>query len=89
MAPFESREEFLQAVRELMTRLRASGHEDAIAQLKQGFKYMNGMADGWALLMSSIDTVQANFGPRFTPEEREALVAIRAEVYTNVTRGKS
>ena len=50
---------------------------------------MNGMADGWALLMSSIDTVQANFGPRFTPEEREALVAIRAEVYTNVTRGKS
>jgi hypothetical protein len=89
MAPFESREEFLQAVRELMTRLRASGHEDAIAQLKQGFKYMNGMADGWALLMSSIDTVQANFGPRFTPEEREALVAIRAEVYTNVTRGKT
>jgi hypothetical protein len=89
MAPFDSREEFLQAVRELMTRLRASGHEDAIAQLKKGFKYMNGMADGWALLMSSIDTVQANFGPRFTPEEREALVAIRAEVYTNVTRGKS
>jgi hypothetical protein len=88
MAPFQSSEEFLHAVKELMTRLRASGHDDAIAELKQGFKYMNGMADGWALLLSSIETVQAKFGPRFTPDEREALAGIHAEVYSNVTRNK-
>lgn len=86
MAPFQSSEEFLAAVKALMTRLRTAGHEDAVAELKQGFKYMNGMADGWALLLSSIDTVQAKFGPRFAPEEREALLAIRTEVYSNVSR---
>lgn len=86
--PFQSSEEFLRAVKDLMTRLRAAGHEEAIAELKQGFKHMNGMADGWALLLSSLDTVQAKFGPRFAHEDREALAGIRAEVYGNVTRDK-
>jgi hypothetical protein len=44
------------------------------------------MNDGWALLLSSIDTVHAKFAPRFAPEEREALAGIRAEVYSNVSK---
>jgi hypothetical protein len=88
MAPFQSSEEFLHTVKELMTRLRTSGHDDAIAELKKGFKYMNGMADGWALLLSSIDTVHAKFAPQFAPEDRDALLAIHAEVYSKVTRNK-
>lgn len=88
MVPFQSSEEFLHAVKELMTRLRASGHEDAIAELKKGFKHMNGMPDGWALLLSSIDTVHATFGPRFAPEDRDALLAIHAEVYSKVAHKK-
>jgi hypothetical protein len=88
MPPFQSSEEFLHAVKELMTRLRASGHDDAIAELKKGFKYMNGMADGWALLLSSIDTVHANFAPKFAPEDRDALAVIHAEVYSKVTSSK-
>jgi hypothetical protein len=86
MAIFESSEDFLHAVKDLMTSLRASGHQDAIAELKQGFKYLNGMNDGWALLLSSIDTVHAKFAPHFAPEEREALAGIRAEVYANVSK---
>ncbi len=87
MAPFQSTDEFLHAVKDLMTRLRATGHEDAIAELKQGFKYM-GMPDGWPFVLSSLDTVTAKFAPHFAPEDREALVGIRAEVYANVTRDK-
>ncbi len=87
MAPFQSTEEFLHAVKDLMTHLRATGHEDAIAELKQGFKYM-GMPDGWTFVLSSLDTVTAKFAPHFAPEDREALAGIRAEVYANVTRGK-
>jgi hypothetical protein len=47
-----------------------------------------GLADGWPLLLSSIETVQAKFGPRFAHEEREALAGIHAEVYANVSRHK-
>ena len=43
----------LHAVKDLMTHLRATGHEDAIAELKQGFKYM-GMPDGWTFVLSSL-----------------------------------
>lgn len=86
--PFQSTEEFLHAVKDLMTRLKATGHDDAIAELKQGFKHMNGMADGWAFLLSALDTVQAKYGPRFAHEDREAFAGIRAEVYANVTRNK-
>jgi len=54
MAPFRSNEEFFQAVADLMAKLEAGGHVQAAAELREGLGCLNGLTDGWALFLDSI-----------------------------------
>ena len=86
MASFRSNEEFFQAVRDLMAKLEAGGHHQAAAELREGFRCLNGLTDGWALFLESIERVQATESKRFAPDDRKALEAIRAAAHAAVYR---
>ena len=83
---FDSNEQFFQAVRDLIIRLEAAGHHPAAAELKAGFGCINGLTDGAALFLESIEKVQASWGDQLAREDRTALEAIRAAVHTAVYR---
>jgi len=55
----ESTDEFFEAVAQLTAELEMHGHADAAAELRSGFGCLNGLTDGWALFLESIDKVQA------------------------------
>ena len=57
MKKYLSNEEFFQAFGELKQRLADNGNQQAAQELKQGFACLNGLTDGWAILMSSIEKV--------------------------------
>jgi hypothetical protein len=87
MARFKSSEEIFQAVRDLLSRLEDHGHPAAVAELKAGFGCLNGLTDGWALFLESIEKVRAADARKFGRDEKRALDELRAAVRFAVHRG--
>ena len=86
MAHFKSNEEFFQCVKDLIARLELHGHREATTELRAGFGCLNGLTDGSALFLESIEKVQAADIGQFDREEKRALRAIRAAVRAAVYR---
>jgi site-specific recombinase XerD len=59
MTGFRSYDELFQAVRDLMAALEAGGHPQAAATLRDGFRCLNGLTDGY-----DIRTIQELLGHR-------------------------
>jgi hypothetical protein len=86
MTSFQSSDELFEAVAKLSADLDVHGHSAAAAELRSGLACLNGLTDGWALFLESIDKVKASHAKRFDDEERKALRAIRAAVHSAVYR---
>jgi hypothetical protein len=83
---FESNEEFFHTVDVLLARLEASGHQQAVAKLRDGLSGFNGLTDGSALFLQSIERVQVTEAQRFDRDDQRALERIRAAVHRAVYR---
>ncbi len=86
MASYRSNEEFFDAVRNLIGRLEAGGHASAAAELKEGFGCINGLTDGWAMFLESVEKVQRSHARAFAAEERDILQSIRKAAHKAVYR---
>jgi hypothetical protein len=63
MKNFKSNEEFFVTLRDLIDRIEKQGNIAAAQELRSGFACLNGLTDGWALLMESMErTIAANKG---------------------------
>jgi hypothetical protein len=85
MRNYKSNDAFLQALRDLIHRIEKQGNIPAAQQLREGFSCLNGLTDGWALLMESIDkTISENKGTieaSVMSELKDMLKVIRKFVY--------
>jgi hypothetical protein len=54
---FQSNEELFQGVRDLITKPEAGGHVAVAGESKNGIRCHNGLTDGWAHFLESIDGV--------------------------------
>lgn len=54
MRAYSSNEELFQHIRDLATQLQSQGQAAAAQSLQEGLSSLNGLTDGWALLMKSI-----------------------------------
>ena len=86
MTIFKSNEEFLEAVDNLIARLEFTGHVESAAELKRGLQCLNGLTDGWALLLQSIESIRANKSRVLEEDERRALDMIHATVHATIYR---
>jgi hypothetical protein len=86
MASFQSNEEFFQLVGDLIARLEIGGHQAAAVELRNGFRCLNGLTDGWALFLEAIEKVCATHASAFAPDERNSLESIRATAHAAVYR---
>lgn len=76
-SPFSTLEEYFAAVRDLIAELEARGLGEAAAELRAGYRCLNGLTDGWALFLESIDEVLAEEAAELSRDERRRLAAIR------------
>jgi hypothetical protein len=85
MPDFKSNEEFFAAFRDLVERIEKQGHVEAARELRTGFSCLNGLTDGWALLMEAMDrTSTANHGKiegREMSELRDLHRVVKKVVY--------
>lgn len=73
MKEYKSNEEFFQAFERLVLRIHDSGQTRAADCLRKGFSCLNGLTDGWALLMESIETTLSEDEAGLTPEDTAEL----------------
>jgi hypothetical protein len=59
---FASNDEFFAALRQLIADFQRTGHASAACELQEGLGSLNGLTDGWAMLFSSLQKVQAEHG---------------------------
>ena len=85
MRDFKSNEEFFVALRDLIDRIEKQGNIAASKELRSGLSCLNGLTDGWALLMESMErTIAANqgtIGAREMLELRDMLKVVSKVVY--------
>jgi hypothetical protein len=85
MRSFQSNEQFFEAVGDLATSLDLAGRERAASTLRRGLSSLNGLTDGWALLLEAIEEVQ-DFETNLAPQDRDTLKDIREAAQSAVYR---
>ena len=85
MPDFQSNEAFFAAFRDFVARIEKQGHAETAKELRDGFACMNGLTDGWAMLMEAMKRVVAGQrgkieGPELA-ELRRMLKAVTKTVY--------
>lgn len=86
MSAFRSNEDLFRAVDELTTKLESGGHGDAAMEIKSGFRCLNGLTDGWALFLQSIEKVQDSHSKQLDRGDRQTLKIIGKAVHKIVYR---
>jgi len=86
MTSYRSNEEFFQAVEELIASLDRDGHAAAAGELRRGLAPLNGLTDGWALLLEAVESVQVAYAKNFSANQRETLASIREAAHAVVYR---
>ena len=83
---FQSNMELLDAIEALQMSLVSSNNEQANALLAEGMSSLNGLTDGWAQLLESVDLVYKQFGTEFTQVQLQELKIIQSTVSKVVHR---
>jgi hypothetical protein len=86
MTSFHSNNEFFRAAGDLIARLEEGGHEQVATTLREGLQSMNGLTDGWALLLQAIEKAQQRASPALLPTHRHALESLRLAAHSAVYR---
>jgi hypothetical protein len=86
MKSYASNEEFFHEIKSLIEQLALAGQDAAAQELRQGLSSLNGLTDGWALLMESMENVALKYGTTMGASRAEKLHAMLAVVRKVVYR---
>ena len=86
MTQFQSNQEFYEFVRVLAQDLEESGKQSASMMLTDGLACINGLTDGWAAFLESVENVQRSFGEELKSSDAERVEEIRMAAHKAVYR---
>ena len=86
MPIYLSDEDLFLHIRDLASQLQSQGYPSAAHSLQEGLASLNGLTDGWALLLESISNAIQLCGSSLKPEVLSQLSAIQAVVHKVVFR---
>ncbi len=80
----ETASSFFSEVKNLIEELERRGHTAAAVELRDGYAALNGLTDGWALLLESAG--RARHLCRDVPDLRKRLETVEEDAYRTVYR---
>jgi hypothetical protein len=83
---FASNDEFFAALRQLIADFQRSGHATAALELQGGLGSLNGLTDGWAMLLASLQKVQGAHGIDGDPDRNSLLADLVSVAHAAVYR---
>lgn len=86
MKTYETHEEFFHDFENLIRRFEKAGHYEESKSLRDGFACLNGLTDGWALFLESIEEVISNKKCKIPSEELTELAEMLEVVKSTVFR---
>jgi hypothetical protein len=89
MRQIESNDELILAAADLISSLESRGQRAAANTLRDGLRCVDGLTDGWALLLESTKTLQAEFSSSLDQSQRRQLQQIADAAFELVYRRKS
>lgn len=78
--------DLLETIDSLQTSIVLSGNDEVNAILSDGISSLNGLTDGWALLLQSLDLIQLKFKGALTKQQATDLAVIQKAVKKMVYR---
>ena len=73
MRTYSSNAEYFAAILSLVQQMERNGCTDAASDIRGGFKCLNGLTDGWAELMESLERTIARHGKELPSDQAEEL----------------
>ena len=83
---YQSNDEFYRDFDAFVQRLDFNGHHKASEKLRHGISCLNGLTDGWALLMESVEETLHQYGNDLSEIEKQKLKNILVTVRQVVFR---
>ncbi|KZY34366.1 hypothetical protein A3740_17530 [Oleiphilus sp. HI0068] len=83
---FQSNTDLFDAIEGLQASLVSTGNEHASNQIADGLSSLNGLTDGWAQLLESINNARCEFGSALTEEQTNQINKIQSAVHKIVYR---
>ena len=86
MKTYASSEQFFSALNRLIERIDLYGHHDAAQQIREGLSCLNGLTDGWAILMDSIEATMSQYKGKLLSEDMADLKGMHKAIQKVVYR---
>ena len=86
MASNPSNQTVFNDITALITRLKQAGHHQAANEIQSGYACLNGLTDGWVLLLESLQKVLSSHGDRIPADQKMELKALLGIVKKMVYR---
>ena len=77
---YKDNQEFFNDVRAFQNELETIGEIEAAKEIKEGMSLINGLTDGWAMFLSSLNKVNSKYSSTLSAEQKEKL-----SFYINLT----
>lgn len=84
---YQSNTDLFEAIEDLQSSLSSTGIDGANELLAEGMSSLNGLTDGWALLLESINSANEKYGETFSQKQSAELHKIHNAVHKMVHRG--
>jgi len=78
---YRDNQAFFDDVRAFQIELGRLGEIEAANEIKDGMNLINGLTDGWAMFLNSLNKVKAEFSSSLNPAQKDKL-----DVFINLTR---
>ena len=86
MKPYASNQAYFEELEDLAARMERSCHVEASAEVRRGISCVNGLTDGWVMLMDSLDLVIAQHSQGLPFDQRDDLRRAREAAQKAVYR---
>jgi hypothetical protein len=70
---YKDNQEFFTDVHALQKELENNGEFEAAKEIKEGIGLINGLTDGWAMFLESLNKVNLEYSSSFSTEQKEKL----------------
>ena len=70
---YKDNQEFFTDVQALQKELENNGEFEAAKEIKEGIGLINGLTDGWAMFLESLNKVNLEYSSSFSTEQKEKL----------------